>query len=65
MIKANPATSRVPKKPPMTQPMSMEKLVPLSKRESQCGVVNRSSLFLSVKAVLLKTRFKKVPGSLP
>lgn len=40
---ANPATSRVPKKPPITQPMSMEKLVPLSACESQHRSLNRSS----------------------
>lgn len=40
---ANPATSRVPKKPPITQPMRMEKLVPLSTCESQRRVLNRSS----------------------
>lgn len=40
---ANPATSRVPKKPPITQPMSMKKLVPLSTCESQFRVLNWSS----------------------
>lgn len=29
----NPATSRVPKKAPMTQPISTEKLLPLSRKK--------------------------------
>lgn len=48
---ANPATSSVPKKPPITQPMSMKKLVPLSTCESQSWVLNWSSnafLYLSL-----------------